>query len=162
MSVLRRLAGDSTPARVLTGAAVLIAAVLLIWAAHGIRSVRADSGELDWLRADGTRSTAKVLELGLADDRGVAQTVWVAGPDGQECFVDLAHSELPGRTVGGEIPVVLDPRERGACTGVGTDMIDRGFAGEYVRRAGPPVVLLLVLVVVAIAARRRLDTVRTS
>jgi hypothetical protein len=85
----------------------------------------------------------------------------VAGPDDQQCFVDLSDSQLPGRTVGGEIAVVLDPRERGACSGVGSDMTDRGFTAEYVKRAGPPVGLLLVLLVGAVVARRRLDAVRT-
>jgi hypothetical protein len=156
MSALQGIAGETKPARTLTAAAVLIAAVLVVWAVYGLRVVRAEAHELDWLKANGARSSAKVLEVGWADNRGVPKTVWVAGPAGQECFVDLTQSDLGGREVGKEIAVVLDPRQRGACEGVAADMLDEGFGAEYARKLVPPVALLAVTAVTLVVARRRL------
>jgi hypothetical protein len=146
--------------RLLTVVLILIVACG-VWARVATGPVRERADQYRYLAIHGVHENDRVVELGVQDSSLAAESVIVTSSIGVQAFVELEGSRERVTGIGGTIPVVLDLRDPTAVGfGAAPDIIDRSFAGAYLRAAAAPVSLTIIVLLVSggVLIRRRRRT----
>ena len=122
----------------------LAAVASLLWFGFAFGAAWDDVSYRDTVAAEGERSSARVVEEGVARRDGSYEQAWVETSTGRRAFVDLSQSSVPVFRLGQQVVVVVPPEDTGVALPV--DVVETSRARVYVDRLLAPAVAVLASV----------------
>jgi hypothetical protein len=126
----------------------LAAVASLLWFGAALGAAWDDVSYRDTVAAEGDRSSARVVEEGLARRDGSYEQAWVETSTGRRAFVDLSESSVPVFRLGQEVIVVVPPERTGVALPV--DVVETSRVQVYVDRLIVPAVAVVTAVAVLV------------